>query len=80
MTPPPDANTPPASYEEAIKKLAEIVKRLEDGELSLDQSLAAFEQGIALARDAQKRLDAAESRVDELLSVDDQGRATTKPL
>ncbi len=68
------------SFEEAIKKLAEIVKRLEDGELTLEQSLQAFEQGVALARAAQARLDAAEARVDELLGVDEQGRASTRPM
>ena len=69
-----------ASFEESIKQLADIVKRLEDGELTLEQSLQAFEQGVALARAAQARLDAAESRVDELLGVDEQGRASTKPI
>jgi exodeoxyribonuclease VII small subunit len=69
-----------ASFEDAIKQLGEIVKRLEDGELTLEQSLQAFEQGVSLARAAQARLDAAEARVDELLGVDDQGRASTKPI
>lgn len=70
----------PQTFEEAIKKLAEIVKRLEEGELDLEHSLRAFERGIALARDAQQRLDAAEARVDELLGVDEQGRASTRPI
>ncbi len=70
----------PESFEAAIEKLSEIVKRLEDGELDLEQSLRAFEQGIALARAAQRRLDAAEARVDELLGVDEQGRASTRPI
>ena len=69
-----------ASFEESIKNLADIVKRLEEGELTLEQSLQAFEQGVALARAAQARLDAAEARVDELLGVDEQGRASTKPI
>ena len=69
-----------ASFEEAIKQLSDIVKRLEEGDLTLEQSLQAFEQGVALARAAQARLDAAEARVDELLGVDDQGRASTRPL
>jgi exodeoxyribonuclease VII small subunit len=69
-----------ASFEESIKNLGDIVKRLEEGELTLEQSLQAFEQGVALARAAQARLDAAEARVDELLGVDEQGRASTKPI
>jgi exodeoxyribonuclease VII small subunit len=70
----------PVTFEDSIKRLGEIVQRLEAGELSLEESLKAFEQGIALARDAQKRLDAAEARVDELLGVDEQGRPSTRPI
>lgn len=69
-----------ATFEDAIKKLGGIVKRLEEGDLTLEQSLQAFEQGVALARAAQARLDAAEARVDELLGVDEQGRASTRPI
>jgi len=69
----------PVSFEDAIRRLGEIVKRLEEGELTLEESLEAFERGVTLARDAQRRLAAAESRVDELLGVDDQGRPITRP-
>ena len=68
------------SFEESIRQLGEIVTRLEEGEMSLEESLSAFEKGIALARQAQQRLDAAEARVEELLGVDEQNRAVTKPL
>jgi exodeoxyribonuclease VII small subunit len=73
------APEPPVSFEDAIRRLGEIVKRLEEGELTLEESLEAFERGVALARDAQRRLAAAESRVDELLGVDEQGRPITRP-
>ncbi len=69
----------PISFEDAIRRLGEIVKRLEEGELTLEESLEAFERGVALARDAQRRLAAAEARVDELLGVDEQGRPITRP-
>jgi len=72
----PDAS----SFEASIRKLGDIVQRLESGELSLEESLRAFEQGVALARAAKERLDAAEARVEELLAVDAQGRATTRSL
>lgn len=68
------------SFEETIKKLGDIVRRLEEGDLSLEQSLTAFEQGVALVRAAQGRLDGAQARVDELLGVDDQGRASTRSM
>jgi exodeoxyribonuclease VII small subunit len=70
----------PTSFEDAIKRLSEIVKRLEEGELTLEESLSAFERGISLARDAQQRLDAAEARVDELIGLDDRGNPVTRPM
>jgi exodeoxyribonuclease VII small subunit len=77
---PPKNDAPPATFEESIRALGEIVQRLEAGELSLEDSLIAFERGVALARAAKERLDAAEARVEELLGVDDQGRATTRSI
>jgi exodeoxyribonuclease VII small subunit len=68
------------SFEETLQKLGDIVKRLEEGDLDLEQSLTAFEQGVALVRAAQGRLDAAQARVDELLGVDEHGRPATRPL
>ena len=70
----------PTSFEDAIKRLGDIVKRIEEGDLSLEDSLSAFERGIALARDAQQRLDAAEARVDELIGLDERGNPVTRPL
>jgi exodeoxyribonuclease VII small subunit len=70
----------PTSFEESIRRLGEIVQKLEEGELTLEESLGAFEKGVTLARDAERRLDLAEARVEELLSVDDQGRAVTKAI
>jgi exodeoxyribonuclease VII small subunit len=67
-------------FEEAIRRLGEIVERLEAGDLTLEESLQAFERGVALARDAQKRLAAAEARVEELVSVDEHGRPVTRPI
>ncbi len=69
-----------SSFEDTIRVLGDIVRKLEEGELTLEQSLEAFERGIVLAREAKLRLDAAEARVDELLGVDPQGAAVTKPF
>ncbi|MCK4378186.1 MAG: exodeoxyribonuclease VII small subunit [Deltaproteobacteria bacterium] len=60
------------SFETALKKLEEVVEKLESGEVSLDQSLKLFEQGIALVRQCSKRLDEVESKVQVLVS-DEQG-------
>jgi exodeoxyribonuclease VII small subunit len=54
-------------FETALKKLEDVVKKLESGELSLDESLKAFEDGVKYASFCSKKLDEAESRVEILL-------------
>jgi len=68
----------PATFEAAIKRLAEIVAALERGDLPLEESLALFEEGVKLSRVSQQRLDAAQKKVEKLLAVDEKGRATTE--
>ncbi|MBW2561571.1 MAG: exodeoxyribonuclease VII small subunit [Deltaproteobacteria bacterium] len=58
-------------FEKALEQLEEIVKKMEEGNLSLDESLAAFEEGIRLSRFCADRLDEAERKVDVLLREDD---------
>jgi exodeoxyribonuclease VII small subunit len=71
------ANSDPvARFEAALKELEEIVARMEDGELPLEQSLQLFERGVALARDCRAALDTAELRVKTLL---DNESATAPP-
>lgn len=55
-------------FEESINKLEEIVRQLEDGNVSLDESLSLFEQGIKLSKSCQKMLDNAEKKVSVLIS------------
>ncbi len=54
------------SFEEAYDRLEDVLSRLQVGNMSLDDSLAAFEEGIALAAHCQALLDAAELRVEQL--------------
>jgi exodeoxyribonuclease VII small subunit len=65
------------SFEDAIKRLTEIVHTLERGDLPLEESLRLFEEGVKLSRVSQDRLDKAEKRVEQLLAVDEQGRPRT---
>jgi len=51
------------SYEEARSRLVEIVTRLEQGSISLEESLVLWEQGEALARHCQSWLDGARERL-----------------
>ncbi len=59
------------TFEEAVARLEEIVRSMEDGKLSLDDSLKAFEEGIALVRLCNGKLDSAEQRVRILLAGED---------
>lgn len=68
------------SFEDAVKRLAEIVQKLERGDLPLEESLRLFEEGVGLSRASQEKLDAAQKRVEELLHVDREGRAKTQPF
>ena len=54
------------TYEALLQRLEEAVARLEDGELSLEEALAAYQEGVALAAQCQKLLDTAEQRIEEL--------------
>ena len=62
----------PKDFEDALGKLEGIVKELEDGELSLEKSLARYEQGVRLARFCNSKLEEAEKRV-EMLQTSDEG-------
>lgn len=59
------------SFEEALKELESIVRKMEQGDLPLDQSLAAFERGVQLTRHCQQALQSAQQKVQVLL-VDDE--------
>lgn len=51
------------SFEEAIKRLQEIVEHLEKGDLSLQESVSIFEEGNELVRECSRMLDEAEQKV-----------------
>jgi len=65
-------------FEDNLSRLEEIVKKMESGDLSLEDSLKAFEEGIKLSRICAKKLDESERRVDVLLKQD--GELTTAPF
>jgi exodeoxyribonuclease VII small subunit len=66
-------------FEEALQELETIVQRLEDGNLSLDESLALFEDGIKLSRLCSQRLDEAEKKV-EILLKNEHGSISRQPF
>jgi exodeoxyribonuclease VII small subunit len=66
-------------FEEAIKRLEEIVAALEKGNLSLEDSLKIFEEGVKLSKSCLKILDDAEKKVEILLKEKD-GKRRLKPF
>ncbi len=66
-------------FEEAFQKLEAIVKKLEEGNLTLEESLKAFDEGVRLSRFCTKKLDEAEKKVEILLKESD-GRLVSKPF
>jgi exodeoxyribonuclease VII small subunit len=64
-------------FEDALAKLEGIVKKMESGDMPLEESLKAFEDGIRLARLCAGKLDEAERRVDMLMKEGDVLSAKT---
>lgn len=62
------------SFEEALRALEDVVRRLEGGEVPLDESISLYERGEALRRHCQARLDAAQARIEKIVAGPD-GRA-----
>ena len=76
--PPGAAETP--NFELALEQLQQTVKRLESGELSLEDSLRNFEEGVRLTRVCQQHLSAAEQRVELLMKAGADGQVETQPF
>lgn len=54
-------------YEAAVAELETLVERLEQGDISLEESLKLYERGVLLTRDCQEALQAAEQKVQMLV-------------
>lgn len=68
------------SFERAIEELESIVKRLEDGKVPLEESVAIYERGETLKRRCEDLLRQAEARVDKI-TLDGSGHPVgTEPL
>lgn len=77
----------PQSFETALKQLEDVVRRLEQGELSLEESLRLYEQGVHLSRLCQAKLEEAEGKIAQLVkdargepALDARGRPRTTAL
>lgn len=73
-------NTPQKlTYEEAAQGLEEVILRLERGDLTLEEALAAFEEAVTLVNYCKKMLNSAEQRL-ALLLEQESGEFELKPL
>ncbi|MBN1255570.1 MAG: exodeoxyribonuclease VII small subunit [Deltaproteobacteria bacterium] len=67
------------TFEESLQELEEIVNRLEEGDLPLEEALKLFEEGVRLSRSCHTKLDEAQKRV-EIVFKDESGKMTTRPF
>ena len=66
---------PEFNFEEALEELERLVSSMEEGELSLEDSMKAFEKGIKLTRECQTALQKAEQKVQILLNESGETQA-----
>jgi len=66
------------SFEDALRELETIVRRLEEGKTSLEEAMTAYERGAALRAHCEKKLKDARLRVEHIV-VGTDGTITTKP-
>lgn len=79
-SPPASKPRQPASFEEGLARLGDIVARLESGSLGLSESIAAYENGVTILRELHAELTSVEERVSKLVRIDDEGRPILEPL
>lgn len=66
------------SFESALSELESIVRKLEEGETSLDDAIGAYERGALLKKHCQEKLDAAKMRVDKI-TIKGDGSVAAEP-
>lgn len=74
---PATETSPVADFENSLDALEQLVEKMEHGELSLEESLAAYERGVGLYRRCQQALEQAELRVRLLSDPEDPAKAET---
>lgn len=74
----PNKDIEALSFEDALKELESIVKRLEQGEIKLDEAISAYERGAALKALCERKLAEAKAKV-EKITVSADGRIGTEP-
>jgi exodeoxyribonuclease VII small subunit len=68
------------TFEDALRRLEEIVHLLEEGEIGLSESLERYEEGVKLLRQSFDLLQRAERRIELLSGMDAEGNPVTQPF
>lgn len=72
------SESPP--FEEALAELEQIVRDLEDGTTTLEESLARYERGVGLLKGCYAHLQAAEQKIALLAGLDGDGKPVLQPF
>jgi exodeoxyribonuclease VII small subunit len=68
------------SFEDALRSLEDVVRRLESGDVPLDDSITLYERGETLRKHCQARLDAAQARIEKIVQAPDGQIAGVQPF
>ncbi len=68
------------TFEQALAELEQIVRDLEDGQVSLEDSLARYEKGVGILKHCYGQLRQAEQRIQLLTGVDDEDQPLARPF
>lgn len=74
----PDIGT--MSFEDALRALEDVVRRLESGDVPLDESITLYERGEQLRKHCQARLDAAQARIEKIVQGPDGEASGLQPF
>ncbi|CAN5456427.1 hypothetical protein BH10PLA2_BH10PLA2_28790 [soil metagenome] len=75
-----EPEAPEADFEQSIARLEEIVRDLEDGQLTLEVALAKYESGVGLLKNCYEKLAVAEAKISLLAGVDADGKPILEPF
>ena len=68
------------SFEQALRALEDVVRRLETGEVPLEESIDLYERGEQLRKHCQARLDAAQARIEKIVAGPDGKAVGVEPF
>ena len=74
------SSEPSVSFEEALEQLKQTVGQLENGNLTLSESLETYEKGVASLKLCYQALNEAQQRIELLVDLDEEGNLVTRPF